>query len=146
MYKRILICTDGSELATKAVDSGIALAGSLKADVVFFTSVEHYPQTYFEGAIATQMAEAARIEKEWLTTARARLDALVAQAAKAGVKATSASSQGAAAEGIIQAAADNLCDLIVMASHGRKGVTRVLLGSETTTVLTHSQIPVLVLR
>lgn len=146
MYQRILICTDRSALSDKAVKSGVELAASLGAEIVAFTAVEVYPQNYFEGALILNTKEVAAIEKQWRDTAQEALDAIQAEAQQRGVKATTVIGHGAVWDGIIKAAKKHKCDLIVMASHGRKGVARVLMGSETLAVLTHSHVPVLVLR
>jgi nucleotide-binding universal stress UspA family protein len=146
MYERILIATDGTPLSKKAVNSGIALAAALDAEVVAFTVVPRYPQMYFEGAVVLTHAETARIEKDWNNEAQMVVDAVQKEAHARDVKATAVTGHGAIAESIINAAKKHKCDLIVMASHGRKGIGRVLLGSETLDVLTHSHIPVLVLR
>jgi nucleotide-binding universal stress UspA family protein len=146
MYERILIATDGTPLSKKAVSSGIALAAALDAEVIAFTVVPRYPQMYFEGAVVLTHAETARIEKEWNNEAQMVVDAVQKEAQARNVKATAVTGHGTIAESIINAAKKHKCDLIVMASHGRKGIGRVLLGSETLDVLTHSHIPVLVLR
>jgi nucleotide-binding universal stress UspA family protein len=146
MYKRILIATDGTALSKKAVSSGIALAAALDAEIVAYTVVPRYPQMYFEGAVVLTHAETARIEKEWNAQAQLVVDAVQKDAHAKDVKATAVIGHGAVSESIISAARKHKCDLIVMASHGRKGIGRVLLGSETLDVLTHSHVPVLVLR
>ncbi len=145
-YERILICTDGTKLSDKAVESGLALAAALDAEVVAFTVLDYHLHSYFEGTLALTIQETTRIEKEWREKAQARLDLIVQKGHTRDVKVSTALGQGAVAEAIIKAAKKHKSDLIVMASHGRKGVARVLLGSETTAVLTHSLIPVLVLR
>lgn len=88
-----------------------------------------------------------RIEKQWGDAAQAMVDAIKSRGETQGlsVKAVVAKSD-LVAEAVIAAAKKHKCDLIVMASHGRKGIKRLLLGSETQHVLTHSHIPVLVLR
>jgi len=147
MYKRILIATDGSELSQKAVDSGIALAALTGGQIVALQVVPRYPVSYFEGGASVPNAEIARIEKQWADGAQATVDAIKASAAAKGVTATAITAHSdLIAESIIAAAQKHDCDLIVMASHGRRGLTRMLLGSETTHVLTHSHVPVLVLR
>jgi nucleotide-binding universal stress UspA family protein len=146
MYKRILICTDGTVLSNTAVVSGIALAAKLAAEVFVYMAVPRYPFMYFEGAMVLTSEETARIEKEWNEQAQTVVNAVQQNASKQGVKATAITGHGAVAESIISAAKKHHCDLIVMASHGRKGIQRVLLGSETLDVLTHSHLPVLVLR
>jgi nucleotide-binding universal stress UspA family protein len=109
--------------------------------------VPRYPQSYFEGGLALPASEITKIEKQWATQGQAVVDAVVKAARAKGVNARAmvAKSDGVS-EAIIATAKKTKCDLIVMASHGRKGVKRLLLGSETQQVLTHAHIPVLVLR
>jgi nucleotide-binding universal stress UspA family protein len=146
MYERILITTDGTALSKKAVEAGLTLAAKLGAAVYAFTAVPRYPLSYFEGAVVLTSAEIARIEKEWTHTAQLVVDAIQKEAQERQIKATTVIGHGEVAQSIISAAKKHKCDLIVMASHGRKGISRLLLGSETLDVLTHSHIPVLVLR
>jgi nucleotide-binding universal stress UspA family protein len=146
MYERILITTDGTELSKKAVDAGLALAAKLGAEVIVYTSVPRYPHLYFEGAVVVTPAEAARIETDWNHQAQLVVNDVVQQAQAKNVKATAVMGHGAVAEGIISTAKKHQCDLVVMASHGRKGISRMLLGSETLDVLTHCHIPVMILR
>ena len=147
MYRKILVATDGSSLSKKAVNQAIALAQLMGAELVAFKVVPRYPQTYFEGGVALAASEVSRIEKQWADHGQAVVDA-VAKSAKAkgvAVKAVIAKSD-LVSEAVIAAAKKNKCDLIVMASHGRRGLAGVLLGSETQKVLTHSKVPVLVHR
>lgn len=147
MYKKILITTDGSDLARKAVDSGIALASSLNAKVVFLRVVPRYPTAYFEGAVVLNPADVGRIEEQWHSQALKTLDEALEKALRHAVKATTATVKSdLVAESVIATAKKQKCDLIVMASHGYKGFKRMLMGSETLNVLTHTHIPVLVLR
>jgi nucleotide-binding universal stress UspA family protein len=146
MYERILITTDGTALSKKAVEAGLTLAAKLDAEVFAYMAVPRYPHLYFEGAVVLTPAETARIEKEWTLQAQSVVDAVQKQAQTQHVKATTIIGHGEVAQGIISAAKKHKCDVIVMASHGRKGISRLLLGSETLDVLTHSHIPVLVLR
>lgn len=147
MYKSILIATDGSALSDKAVESGLALAALCGASVVVMKVVPRYPTGYSEGALPTDAAEVRRVEAQWRDAAQALLNAIQAQGRAQGVAVQTALVQSdLVAEGVIAAAKEHGCDLIVMASHGRKGMSRLLLGSETQHVLTHSHIPVLVLR
>jgi len=145
MYKRILLPTDGSDASRRAILSGIEFAKSIGADVVAMTAtpefhtftadsemLEQTPQQYAESS----RARGQRLLEEVLAVAR---DAGVPCA---GVQMVSDEPH----EAIIHAAREHMCDLIVMASHGRKGVKALLLGSETQKVLVHSAIPVLVLR
>ena len=147
MYKCILIATDGSVLSDKAVDSGLALAALCGASVVAMKVVPSYPLGYSEGALPTDATEIQRVEKQWSDAAQVLLDAIQAKGSAQGVEVQTVLVRSElVAEGVIGAAKKHACDLIVMASHGRKGVSRLLLGSETQHVLTHSHIPVLVLR
>lgn len=147
MYKRILVATDGSKLSNMAVEHAINLADITGAEVVALKVVPRYPQTYFEGGVALAAAEVSRIEKQWNDEAMAAVNAVKAAGQKMEVKVKPVTVKSdLIAEAIIAAAKRNKVDLIVMASHGRKGIKRLLLGSETQQVLTHSHIPVLVLR
>ena len=141
MYKRILIATDGSELSDKAVQSGLSLAALSGASVVALKVVPRYPRSYFEGGMPVEASDIQRIEKQWDEAAQALVDGVKTAGDAQGV-----SVKAVVAEAVIAAAKKHKCDLIVMASHGRKGIKRLLLGSETQHVLTHSHIPVLVLR
>jgi nucleotide-binding universal stress UspA family protein len=147
MYQRILVATDGSTLSRKAVSSAIALARLSGAELVALKVVPRYPQSYFEGGLALPASEIAKVEKQWATHGQAIVDAIAKSPAAKGltVKPVIVKSD-LVSEAIIATAKKHKCDLIVMASHGRKGVKRLLLGSETQQVLTHSHIPVLVLR
>lgn len=147
MYQRILVTTDGSKLSHRAVEHAIALADLTGAELVALRVVPRYPQTYFEGGVALGTPEVRQIEKQWEDEARQTVAAVktLAQARQVKVKPITVKSD-LIAEAIIAAAKRHKCDLIVMASHGRRGIKRLLLGSETQQVLTHSHIPVLVLR
>ncbi|QYY26628.1 universal stress protein [Diaphorobacter sp. MNS-0] len=147
MYKRILIATDGSPLSQKAVESGLSLAGLTGASVVALKVVPRYPRSYFEGGLPVDAADIKRIEKQWADAAQELVDKVKVQGTDEGVTVkTVVAKSDLVAEAVIAAAKKHKCDLIVMASHGRKGIKRLLLGSETQHVLTHSHIPVLVLR
>lgn len=147
MYKRILIATDGSELSNKAIEHGLTLADLSGAEVIALKVVPRYPQTYFEGGVALSAEEVAKVEKQWNDEAMEAVNAIksAGQLKNVKVKATTVKSD-LIAEALISAAKRHKCDLIVMASHGRRGLKRLLLGSETQQVLTHSHVPVLVLR
>jgi nucleotide-binding universal stress UspA family protein len=147
MYQRIFVATDGSPLSRKAVNAAIDMAVLCGADVVALKVVQRYPISYFEGSVAMAPHEIGLIEKQWTDAAHAVVDSVKETAAKQGIKVkTIVVRSDLIAEAIIAAARKHKCDLLVMASHGRKGIKRVLLGSETLHVLTHSEIPVLVLR
>lgn len=147
MFKHFLVPTDGSQLSLKAAQHAVSLAREVGAKVTFFFSKPDYPVAFYgEGALIDpttpeKFAEIAdRQAKEILT----QVEAL---AAAAGVEFASASEvSDLPYEAIISAAEGAGCDLIFMASHGRRGITGFLLGSETQKVLTHSRIPVLVYR
>ena len=147
MYQRILVATDGSTLSKKAVRSALGLASALGADLVAFNVVPRYPMSYFEGGVSISLQEVSRIEKKWATEGQAMVDAVQQAAQAEGIQAKAVVTRSnLVAEAIMAAAKKHKCDLIVMASHGRKGLKRVLLGSETQHVLAHSSTPVLVLR
>ncbi len=145
MYKRILIATDGSPLSIRAVEHGVALAKSVGADVLALTVTERFHVFSLE---ADQLEDT---PAEFRQHARERADKALSDAA-AVAEATRVPFTKLHVEAdqpyemIIKTAQDNGCGLIVMASHGRRGVSALLLGSETVKVLTHSQIPVLVIR
>lgn len=147
MYERILVATDGSPLSEKAVTSALSLAKLCGATVVAVKVVPRYPRSYMEGGATVDATEIKRIETQWAEQAQAVLDKIKAEGKSLGVPVkTSVAKSDLVAEAIMSAATKQNADLIVMASHGRKGIKRLLLGSETQHVLTHSQIPVLVLR
>ena len=147
MYQRILVATDGSTLSKKAVNSAIALAALTGAELVALKVVPRYPQSYFEGGIVLQVAEVERIEKQWSESGQAIVDGVQKLALQKGVKVKPVTARSdLVSDAIISTAKKQKCDLIVMASHGRRGIKRLLLGSETQHVLTHSHVPVLVLR
>lgn len=147
MYQRLLVATDHSRLSRKAEKAAIGLAAATGARLVVLHVVPDYPMSYFEGAVTLTPEEVARIEGTWTARGQKAVDAVVAAAARAGVQAQGVLAHSdQVAEAVMAAARKHKCDLIVMASHGRRGLTRVLLGSETQHVLTHSTIPVLVLR
>lgn len=147
MYQRILVATDGSDLSGTAVSSAIELAAAIGAELVALYVVPRYPVSYFEGGVSISSQEIADTEKQWSDKGQAVVDAALQKAQARGVKAQAVIAQSdLIAESIMAAAKKHDCDLVVMASHGRKGIKRVLLGSETQHVLTHSTVPVLVLR
>ena len=147
MYQRILVATDGSALSKKAVKHAINLAASTGASLVALKVVPRYPVSFFDGSATLSVETVSEAEKKWVTDAETQLDAVVKEAQSAGVKAkTAVVKSDLIAESIISAARKHKADLVVMASHGRKGLKRILLGSEALAVLTHSEVPVLILR
>ena len=147
MYKQILVATDGSKLSSKAVTHAISLAQAVGAGLTAFYASPDYPlPAYADGVVYEPVS---RKEYTALATKEAEkiLDAVVEKATAAGVKcATSHSIAAAPWEAILAAAKKAKADAIVMASHGRRGVSALLLGSETQKVLTHSKVPVIVVR
>ena len=145
MYKHILIATDGSELAGKAVVSGLALAKEVKAKVTAINVTE--PWTALVGGEMGLAFPYQDYDKNAADSAAQILGGVSQQAKAAGVEcATQHIPDRFPAEAIVDCAKEKGCDLIVMASHGRRGFSRLLLGSETVRVLTHTHIPVLVCR
>jgi len=147
MYKRIMVATDGSHLSQKAVLSAIEMALQFKAELLAVNVIPHYIQAYFEGSFAVSEVDSQKIEEQWAHAAQKILDKVVEQAKSKGVDAqTAVVKSDDIAQGMIDKAGSFKADVIVMASHGRKGLKRLLLGSETLAVLTHVKVPVLVLR
>lgn len=145
MYKQILIATDGSELAGKALDHGLRLAKTVGAKVTIVNVTEPFPVVLSDDAMIVPPIE--EYEDAVAEAAKKILSAASDQAAKAGVSASVRQEKDQfAAEGIIKAAGEVGADLIVMASHGRRGISKLLLGSQATEVLTHSKVPVLICR
>ncbi|KQZ95861.1 hypothetical protein ASD64_18300 [Mesorhizobium sp. Root157] len=139
MYKHILITTDGSELAQRGVDHGLTLAKSINSKVTVLTVTQPYPLQ--SAATVASWSDAQRAH------ANAALDLAKAAASKMGVDMDAVQvTCPSPAEGIVDTAKDLNCNLIVMASHGRRGVPRLLLGSQTTEVVHSSAVPVLVVR
>ncbi len=144
MYKHILIATDGSELAGKAVATGLALAKQLKAKVTAVTVTEPWTAMMVgEPAFAFPIEE---YEKASAENAARILKGITEEAKKQEIACDTVHVTDFPADGIIATAKSKGCDLIVMASHGRKGIARVLLGSQATKVLTLSTVPVLICR
>lgn len=142
MYDRILVATDGSPLSRRAVRAAAGLARTFGARLSVIYVVSPYLQsTGIDLAKLPGFGHA--VEK----SARAPLDAARAEARKQEVNAEAVSVVGGDPwKAILRAAQARRCDLIVMASHGRRGLAGLVLGSETAKVLTHSTIPVLVCR
>ncbi len=145
MYANILIATDGSELAEKAVQHGIALAGRIDAKATALTVSPPFHALTTD----TQMLEDTepQYKLRMLGQAERTLGAVARAATHANVPCETVHVEHEHPyQAIINIAAAKGCDLIVMASHGRHGISAIVLGSETAKVLTHSKIPVLVYR
>ena len=145
MYKCIMIPTDGTEFCQRAIQHGVALAKLCEAKIVGVTV--SYPLHTGTPRVLIPSGLAGTIHAETVKAADEKL-AIVAKAAKAaGVEVeTIRKSHDHPWEAIVEAAKETGCDLIVMASHGRRGASALVLGSETQKVLTHSKTPVLVVR
>jgi nucleotide-binding universal stress UspA family protein len=147
MFKNILIPTDGSDFSQKVVTDGVAMAKAINAKI---TGVHVFPTHHIspygefgpsDDVVQKQMKDAAQTE------GNKYLDHIQAAAKAAGVAFDRVILENDHAwKGIIEAASKKGCDLIMMAAHGRRGLSALLLGSETNKVLTHSKIPVLVYR
>ncbi len=145
MYKNLLIAIDGSELAGKALAQGLELAKAIGARVTIVNVTPPW-SSIAVGEVAV-MFPPEEYDANMQAAAKQLLDKAVAEAQGAGVTAeTVAASDAHAYRAILDVAGDKGCDLIVMGSHGRKGIAGLLLGSETTKTLTHGKIPVLVYR
>ena len=145
MFKNILIPTDGSDLANAAVDQGVLFAKEIGAKITAMTVTEPFHLL----SVAPSQLEYTPIEyKKHAEASAAKVLGIVLAAAKsAGVSCETLHVEHEHVyQAIIDAASARRCDLILMASHGRRGVSAVVLGSETVKVLTHSKIPVLVYR
>ena len=148
MYKHILIATDGSELATRAVAHGVSLARDQKAKVTIVTVTERW--SAFALGLQSQQGNVNPLEQYEAITAAAA-NSVLDEASKI------AASQNVSpdlvhvpnqppADGILAIATEKGCDLIVLATHGRRGIDRILIGSRANEVLTYSKVPVLVVR
>jgi nucleotide-binding universal stress UspA family protein len=147
MYKHILVSTDGSKLSNKAVEHATGLAKDLGAKLTAFYASPDYPlPMYADGVVYEPVSKKEYTELAAKEAAKV-LDAVVKKATSAGVECGTVHAIAAAPwEAILAAAKKHKVDAIVMASHGRRGVSALLLGSETQKVLTHSKLPVVVVR
>jgi nucleotide-binding universal stress UspA family protein len=150
MYKSILVPTDGSPLSVKAVKQAVTLAKAIGAKLTIFNAMPSY-ESFVNERYNVLPALAAPVKKKYQEEFAAHsnkvLDEACAQGSAAGIECARVSVVSESPyEAIIKQAAKAKCDLIMMASHGRRGLDAVLLGSETQKVLTHSKIPVLVVR
>ncbi len=148
MYQHIMLPFDGSELSLKAVHEGITLAKALGSKVTLITVVSPYHIGVTSPITSSLVHELEKHHEEESKKEAQKLHTDVAARAKSdGVQCDSLVVMGDNLYAqIIENAETRKCDLIVMASHGRRGLDAVLLGSETVKVLTHSKIPVLVVR
>jgi nucleotide-binding universal stress UspA family protein len=144
MFKHILIATDGSEPASKAVAVGLDLAKRLNASTTAVNVTEPWSATVTgEPALMFPMIDYDKVAAE---RALHILSTVRGAANEAGVSCETLHVSGFPAESIVETAQTKRCDLIVMASHGRRGLSKLLLGSQTARVLALTTIPVLVCR
>jgi len=143
MFKHILLPTDGSELSEAAVERGVAFAKSVDARVTGFYVIQPFHVFSTQAEMLTDTKQ--QYEADSKAQAEKFLAVVSKAAARSGVKCDCVSETNAHPyDAIIRAAEKRGCDLIAMASHGRRGVQGLLIGSETTKVLTHTKLPVLV--
>jgi len=147
MFKNVLIPTDGSKLSAKAIKSGVIFAKSINARVTGCYVIEPFQPYYFGDYIPPDMPTPKEFERHAREAGEKYLKQIeaAAHAARLTYSGSVVKSDRPYA-GIINAAKKGGCDVIFMASHGRSGLSGLLLGSETHKVLTHSKIPVLVYR
>jgi nucleotide-binding universal stress UspA family protein len=146
MFKHVLISTDGSTVSNKAAKAAIALASALGAKVTAYYAIEPMQPIYVEDHGFDQSVIEG-IEDSALQAGQKRIDAIGKMAKAAGVPfASVVTKANTAYEGIVDTAKKRKCDVIFMASHGRRGLSKLIMGSVTQKVLMHSKIPVVVYR
>ena len=144
MYKHILVPTDGSDITAKAVATAIALARLSGATLATLCVKEPFPYSAISEMQPVPPQEFYDAQER---IAAERVQAVMAAAATAGVACSGSTVEALHPwEAILDLAKQQACDLIVMASHGRRGMAALLIGSETSRVLTHSPLPVLVVK
>ncbi|GAP36099.1 universal stress protein [Piscinibacter sakaiensis] len=144
MFQRILVPTDGSEITAKAVRMAVELARTHGAEIHAISVKEPFPYSAISEMQPTPPQQFLDAQERLATQ---RVKAVAAACEAAGVRCEAVTVEAVHAwEAVIDHAKTARCDLVVMASHGRRGVSALLLGSETQKVLTHSTIPVLVVR
>ena len=147
MFKVILVPIDGTTQSNRAVKTAAALATDLGATLIVFHASHTYQSLYYPDGVGMTWPPKTQYEKDASAGADKVLGSASALAKKLGVKATTAHSYSdSPAEAIVAMAKKFKADLIVMASHGRRGLDKLLLGSETQKVLAHTKLPVLVVR
>ena len=148
MFKKVLIPTDGSALSGQAANAGVTFARSVGAEVVALHVGQPFAATIgFDGMAAAYAITDEDYEKASAQQAKKYLQAVVDRAETAGVTVSSESvTNFNVADGIVDAATEHGCDLIFMGSHGRSGLSRLLLGSVTAKVLSLAHVAVLVYR
>ena len=147
MYKTLLVATDGSKLSDKALAHAIGLAQAVGAALTVFYAAPDYPMPAYADGVVYEPVSRKEYAKLAAEDAQKILGAAATKAEAAGLICKTAYAIASAPwEAILAAAKKHKCDAIVMASHGRRGISAVLLGSETQKVLTHGKLPVIVVR
>lgn len=147
MYKHLLIPTDGSQRSRRAIKAAVALANALGAKVTGVCAVPTYHREWYGAAVPPTFATKSAYEAQARKIAEAHLAVVKKEAAAAKIPCTTCVALNDSPHAaILDAARKTRCDAIFMASHGRRGISRILLGSETQKVLSHSRIPVIVYR
>jgi len=145
VFSKILVPTDGSELSERAGRAAVAFAAQQRAAIVALCVAEPYP--FAPLAETAFVDEREDFEKRARALAQEHVNRIASAAADAGVSCSTVVAQSHAPyDEIVKTAAEQGCDLIFMASHGRKGLSRLFIGSETQKVLANSSIPVMVYR
>ena len=147
MFKHLLVPTDGSDFSTLTVQRAVSFAREANARITFFYAKPDYTVVFYGEGVLVDPSTPQAFEQQ---TSQRAADILAACQALADAAQVPCDTQSATSEtpyqAIIDCAVENSCDLIFMASHGRRGLSALLLGSETQKVLTHTDIPVLVYR
>ena len=147
MYKNLLVATDGSKLSDKALAHAIGLAQAVGATLTIFYAAPDYPMPAYADGVVYEPVSRKEYAKLSAEDAEKILGKAATKAEAAGlVSKTAYAIASAPWEAILAAAKKHKCDAIVMASHGRRGISAVLLGSETQKVLTHTKLPVIIIR
>ncbi len=144
MYQRILVPTDGSDISRKAANTAIGMARLCNAQLFVVSVAEPFP---YSAVTELQPLPPIEYDQAQERLAQERVEQVRTMAQAAGLACETATAQALHPwEAILQHAKNKQCDLVVMASHGRRGMAALLLGSETSRVLTHTELPVLVVR
>jgi nucleotide-binding universal stress UspA family protein len=144
MYQRILLPTDGSDISRKAAASAIQMAQLCRAQLRVLSVAQPFP---YSAVTELQPLPPVEYDQAQERLAQERVDQVLSLAKAQGVEAVGAVVSAMQPwEAILEHARETQCDLLVMASHGRRGMAALLLGSETSRVLTHTELPVLVVR
>lgn len=147
MFKHILLPTDGSKLSRKAIERGIDLARNSRARVTALHVLPEFKLMVDDGITMISPALKKRFDDEGRKRAEQMLGEVARRARARGVRCATVCVTGDSPyQEIIKVARRKKCDLILMASHGRRGISSILLGSETSKVLLHTKVPVLVVR